>query len=380
MPAISERSCEPLHRGCSAGEGGQDRQSSALGRGLVSITPCGMLGKLSDRLGLPYLGRNRMPNHILVIRLGALGDLVLSFQAMHEIREAHKDAKIALLTMPAFGGFARRMPWFDRIIVDPRPPFWRLDQWLKLRVDIQSFAPQRIYDLQNKRRQSALFALLGGPIGPEWSGAAPFCSHPRPKHPTPGTHFTEYVSDQLRRAGVRPRSPADVSWLSGPLDGYSLPECFAVLVPGCSPHREYKRWPPCNFAALADKLQQRGIASIAVGTVQDSTAIARIRCVAPYVIDFSGRTDLFQLASLARHAVAVIGNDTGPIHLAAVVGAPTISLISDRVDPMWTTPRGTKVKALQGAPLAELSTETVLLALDELLDQRMYSGRPSGER
>jgi ADP-heptose:LPS heptosyltransferase len=311
-----------------------------------------------------------MPDRILVIRLGALGDLALCIQAFHEIRQAHKDAEIALLTMPAFAGFARRMPWFDRVIVDPRPPAIRVDQWLRLVADVRAFGPKRVYDLQGKRRQSVLFALLGGPLGPEWSGAAPYCSHPRPKLPTPGTHFTDYVTAQLRLAGVKAQPPADVNWLDAPIDVFQLPERYAVLVPGCAPHREYKRWPPRNFAALAQKLETRGIASVAVGTAQDAEAIAAIRSIAPHVTDLSGRTDLFQLAGLMRRAEVVIANDTGPMHIAAALGAPTLGLMSGQVDAAWNAPHGPRAKALRGTPLAALDVDKVLLALDEFLAQK----------
>lgn len=306
---------------------------------------------------------------ILVIRLGALGDLVLCFQSFHEIREAHKDAEIALLTAPAFSGFARRMPWFDRVITDPRAPAWRGDQWLRLVLDVHKFRPHRVYDLQGKIRQSALFLLLGGPLGPEWSGAVPFCSLPRFDPPLPGMHYTDFVAAQLRLAAVPPRQPADLSWLDALPDEFPLPARYAVLVPGCVPHREYKRWPPHRYAALAQKLQERGIASFAVGTEPDRDAIAALRAVAPAVIDLSGRTTLFQLAALMRRATCVVANDTGPMHIAAAVGAPVLGLMSERVDAAWSAPHGPRAKWLRGAPLASLEVNEVLLALGAFLAQ-----------
>src|ERR1700731_2724161 len=54
---------------------------------------------------------------VLIIRLGALGDLIVCFQAFHEIREAHKTAEIVLLTAPEYADFARSMPWFNRVMI-----------------------------------------------------------------------------------------------------------------------------------------------------------------------------------------------------------------------------------------------------------------------
>ena len=306
---------------------------------------------------------------ILIIRLGALGDLVLCFQTFHEIREAHKDAEIALLTAPAFAAFAGKIPWFDRIIVDPRKPAWDLPAWVRLIREIRRFKPTRVYDLQAKLRQNLLYVLLGGPLGPEWSGAAPFCSHPRFDPPAPGMHVSEFWAAQLQLADVPAQPPADLKWLDVPLDGFILPPRFAVLIPGCAPHREYKRWPASKYAELAQKLREKDIASIAVGTSQDAGAISALRVGAPQVADFSGRTSLFQLAAILRRATCVIANDTGPAHIAAAVGAPTLVLMSEQVDAAWSAPRGPRSAWLQGKPLATLGADKVLLALANLVDR-----------
>jgi len=312
---------------------------------------------------------------ILTIRLGALGDLVLCFQAFHEIRAAHPGAGTALLTMPAFAGFAKQMPWFDHVLIDARAPAWRPDQWMKLLVDIYDFSPTRVYDLQGKFRQSVLYALLGGPLwkkgwGPEWSGAAPLCSHPRLWPPKPGMHYTDFVAAQLRKAGVPAQPPADLSWLDDPLKGFDLPPRFVALIPGCAKGREYKRWPAASYAEIAKSLEARGIATVAVGAKDDAGAIAEIRSAAPHVADFSGRTNLLQLAGLFRRALGVVGNDTGPTHIAAAVGTPTLALISAQVDPAWSAPKGPRAKWLQGKPLEDLPPAKVLLALDTLIDNK----------
>lgn len=307
---------------------------------------------------------------MLVIRIGALGDIVLCFQAFHEIRQHHKNAEIAFLTMPAYADFARRMPWFNQVILDPRPPAWRIGQWLKLFKAVKKFAPTHVYDLQGKPRQNVLFARLGGPWGPDWSGAAPFCSHPRLQVPLPGMHFTDFVAAQLQLADVATQPPADVSWFDGSLDKLNLPARYAILVPGCAPHREYKRWPARSYAKLAQMLEDKGIASIAIGTKYDAKVVASIRAANPRVADFSGVTTLFQLAALIRGAVCVIANDTGPMHIAAVVGAPVLGLMSERVNAIWSAPKGPRAKWIQGKPLAELEVDKVFLALGDFLDQK----------
>ena len=320
-------------------------------------------------------GAENIPEHILVIRLSALGDLTMCFQPFHEIRLAHPHARIALLVSPAFAGYARLLPWFDEVLVDERPSFTNIAGWLGLVRRIRAFAPTRVYDLQGKRRQSILYAALGGALwGPEWSGAAPLCSHPRLWPPTKGMSFIEFLAAQLRRAGVPQAAPANLSWFAAPLDGFNLPERYALLVAGCSPGHDYKRWPADKYAELAKELAARGITPLLIGTKLEAGILQRITELAPQCVNLAGKTSLPELASLARKAAIVVGNDTGPMHIAAAVGAPVLALFSASTKPDWTAPRRLapdkpRVAWVQREPLASLGVDEVLLALDGVLDK-----------
>src|SRR5262249_45890418 len=155
---------------------------------------------------------------------------------------------------------------------------------------VRRFDASRVYDLQGKFRQNILYFLLGGPNNSEWSGSALLCSHSRMWPPIPGMHFTDFVAAQLRLADVPTAEPPDLSWLDAPLDAFTLPARYAILIPGCGPGRDYKRWPAASFARLARELQQKGMACIAVGTGPDADAIAAIRGATPDVIDLSNKT------------------------------------------------------------------------------------------
>ena len=309
-----------------------------------------------------------MTERILVIRLGALGDLVMCGQAFQDIHAEHPDAEIALLTSPAFADFARVMPWFNRVLVDPRPGFADPLGWVKLLSAIRKYAPTRVYDLQGKRRQTILYLLLGGPFGPVWSGAAPGCRSPRVWPPKPDMHFIDFLAAQLRVAGVTASSPVSWSWLTAPLDALNLPARYVLFTPGCTPKLAQKRWPPSSYAALANRLQQSGLPVVMVGTQQDAAIIAAIKAEAPLVIDLCNRTSLAQLAALARGSLATIGNDTGPMHLAAAVGAPTLALFSGHTNPVWSSPPGVRVLWLQRDPLRNLGVDEVWSGLQRLRD------------
>lgn len=301
---------------------------------------------------------------ILLIRLGALGDLVLCMRAFASIRAHYPHADIALLTAPAFRGFTSLMPWFDSVLVDERPKLTDIRKWATLISSIKNFAPDFVYDFQGKLRQSLLYGCLGGPLwGPSWSGAAPLCSHPRLWPPQKGMHYTDFLHAQLDRAGVPLVDQYDLSWLDEPCPHLTLPDRFALLIPGCAPSRPYKRWPPEAYAELSQRLLAADITPMAIGTNADAQSIRAIQSLTPKVIDLSNQTTLPQLGYLARRAEIVIGNDTGPTHLAASVGATTVALMSDHVDPHWSAPQGAKTTWVQGSPLSSLSVEDVEKAI-----------------
>lgn len=309
--------------------------------------------------------RESVRERILVIRLGALGDLVYCFQAFHEIRQAHPDAETALLIRPEFAGFAEAMPWFDRLIIDdhPRGPAG----WLALVRRVKAFRPTRVYDLQGKRRQTLMFFSLGGPLGPEWSGPAPLSHLPRIPPDVTAMHFTDFIGAQLRMAGVPKAGPADLSWLDAPVDRLNLPEKFAVLIPGCTPKAGYKRWPPERYAEIAARLD---LPSVVVGGRDDSPYAGIVRTRAPAALDLTGETSLFELAGVLRRAAFALGNDTGPMHMAAALGTPTLALFSKSTSPPWSHPPGDHTDWRQSPDIADLPTEEVWTALNALRRRR----------
>ena len=82
----------------------------------------------------------------------------------------------------------------------------------------------------------------------------------------------------------------------------------------------------------------------------------------------SGRTDFAQIAMLGARAAAAVGNDTGPVHLIAAAGAPTLVLFSKASDPDLCSPRG-HVSVLRADKLKDLPVAEVARAVHHLLPQ-----------
>ncbi len=300
-------------------------------------------------------------SRVLVIRLGALGDFVLSFAPFAAIRAHHAADHVTLLTTPPFVDLARASPWFDRVLVDTRPSWRQPLRLLQLARSLRGF--DRVYDLQTSRRSSAYFLVAGRPA---WSGIAPGCQLP---HANPGRdsmHTLERQRDQLAMAGITEWSSPDLAWLAA-APYPELPSGYgALLVPGAALHRPEKRWPAERFAALAAVLSGRGLRPVILGTRDEAPAAAKIRAACPAAIDLTGRTDLPALGALAARARVAVGNDTGPMHLAAAMGCPCVVLFGPASDPELTAPRGPHGAwpvVLRVENLAELPVERVAAAL-----------------
>jgi ADP-heptose:LPS heptosyltransferase len=115
-------------------------------------------------------------------------------------------------------------------------------------------------------------------------------------------------------------------------------------------------------------VREKGLACVAVGTGLDAEAVAVIKAFVPETVDLCGKTSLFELAGILRRAALVVGNDTGPLHMAAVLHAPTVALFSGQSDPVWSKPPGPKVVWRQSRNLADLSVANVFSALEIIYD------------
>ena len=75
--------------------------------------------------------------HILIIKHGALGDIIQGIDAFASLREGFKDAHITMMTSPAFASLMKQMPYFDEVFTDNRAPVWQLTQLFRIKALFQ---------------------------------------------------------------------------------------------------------------------------------------------------------------------------------------------------------------------------------------------------
>lgn len=269
--------------------------------------------------------------NILIIKLGAFGDIIMAEGAIHDIRNNYKNDHIAVLTSPAYKKIFERCPWVDEVLIDPRDPRWRLDLMRKLnrRIGFDSF--DVIFDFQRANRSSFYYRWFVKKAS--WSGMVVGCDLPYSVPPSKEISVLEEFVIQLKSAGlsVKHTLSPDPTWfiedISDILDEAKVTDPYVVLLAGASARRTEKCWP--YYDKLAEKLISKGICVLTVPGPDDfdlCRTIPGIMLTGPHEY-----LNFFQLAGVLQKASYVVGNDSGPSHLASHLGVPGLALFSGHV-------------------------------------------------
>jgi len=303
-----------------------------------------------------------MTEKILVIKLSALGDFILALGPMEAIRRRHKDAHITLLTTQSFVDIAERSGYFSEIIIDARPKLYDLLGWYSLYKTLNTENFTRVYDLQLNKRSARYYKLFRHK--PEWSGVVPdsplFYSNPDVRK----LHAFKRHQEILKVAGIDVQLP-DLSWMASDVSIFGVKSPYVLLVPGSAPQHPAKRWPAKHYTTLALRLMRDGYQPVILGTAAEADVAQRITKLCPEALDLTGRTSLYDIATLARGAKGAIGNDTGPIHLIAQAGCPVVALFcTTKSNAARSAPVGKSVQVIEAQNLEDVSMIQVYKKFD----------------
>ena len=286
-----------------------------------------------------------------IFRGGAIGDFVLTLPAIHAVRRAFP-ADLRLIGRPAtlaLGPAASVLDGEDPRLIPlhragPLPPATR-----------QLFAAtQRVLAYAVDAQQHFGRQLRQAVVGPVllWD--------PRPPADFRG-HIVDHLLSPLRQWGLPVCNRTPHIELQPGDYGYveSLPSAPEVVI-HLGSSSPAKCWPPENFHALASALQKRGWhTALLCGPVERERQLATGNLPALHP------PDLRALAGLLAKAALFIGNDSGPGHIAAAVGTPTLTLFGPTGPQIWA-PRGKRSQVLQ-APAADIAAIPTAVAIDAAL-------------
>lgn len=297
--------------------------------------------------------------NILIIKLGAFGDIVMAEGAIHDIRNNYINDHVSVLTSPAYKKIFERCPWVDTILIDPRDPRWRLDLMHKLNRRIRFDSFDIVYDLQRANRTSFYYRWFVN--NASWSGMAAGCDLPYSVPPLEEISVLEEFAIQLKSADLsvehtlKPNPTWFIEDVSEILAEAKVTDPYVVLLAGASARRTEKCWP--YYDKLAQKLIDKGICVMTVPGPDDldlCRTIPGIMLTGPQKY-----LDFFQLAGVFKGAAYVVGNDSGPSHLASHLGIPGLALFSGHVPAYRTGIEHDNFKSIEAEKMDLIPVEKV---------------------
>ena len=289
----------------------------------------------------PPLERNI--ERIAVFRALVLGDLLCALPALRALRQGYPGACITLVGLPWAREWADRVDAIDDFIEFPGHP--ELPEracdaaaWPAFLAEVHA----RRFDLAVQLHGSgptvnAIVALFGARRTAGFASDAAW----RPEADAPWYarwpergHEIERLLSLTDWLGL-PRAGTMLDFPVRVVDRASLrgvwpqvdAQPYAVVHAGAQlPSR---RWPVERFAAVAERLVERGLAVVLTGTAAESELVARLSAAIAYpTVNLAGRTTLWTLGALIEGAAHLVCNDTGVSHVAAALGTPSVVISS----------------------------------------------------
>ena len=306
------------------------------------------------------LPKDFRPRRILVVKLDHLGDVLLATPVFSNLRQAYPNAELHALTGTWSRVVLERHPDVNKVLEYNSPVFCRTGTPTSLRETFQLYKRLRDqkYDLCVALRsdwRTVCFALLR--VTPQRLDRAALQVANKLGAPQfTGTHETTRNLDVLHSAGIPTPiqtttfsvATEDEKWAIDFLETLQIDRERPLIAIHPGSPIPIKRWKPERYAELADWLIARKRAEILfVGVKDEIPIITEIQALMrAETNNVAGKTSLTQLASILQTCNLFIGNDSGPMHLAAAVGTRTIGLYGPG-DPTRFGPVGTMCQTIR---------------------------------
>ena len=282
-------------------------------------------------------------SRFLIVRLGALGDVVHAIPVAAALRRAHPDARIDWLVSAKHQEILDLVPVIDRrLVINDRGGASGGTTLLAAIGELRRSRYDVAIDLQGLIKSAVLARASGAPrvIG--------FSS--RYARERAARLFYTEASDPGRGGLFDPRETRhvvdinlgllSVLGITAPAREFPIEDVdsaaarsvreqtggrYALLNPGAAwPN---KRWPPARLAAIATELRARhGVMSVVLWGPGEEALAAEVVAGAGGAAIVSPKTSIADLVALARHAALMVSGDTGPTHIAAAVGTPLVGI------------------------------------------------------
>lgn len=269
--------------------------------------------------------------NILVIRLSSLGDLILTFPVYASLKSAWPQARITVLTRPAFRELFTPHPQVDRVWVF-EGSLWNMARRIRrerfdLLLDLHGTARSWVWSTfsgagrvlrYNKRLWARRWLVWLRRHSPALQGGV-----------------SDWYLEPLERLGFstpsrRPEFESTPEELNAARERLG-PGSFIGVAPGA--RHATKRWPPERFGEAARRLSEAwGWRVMILGSSEDAAVALEVaQRAGPQVVNRAGKTTLRESAAELSLCSVLLSNDSGAMHLAAAVKVPVVALFGPTV-------------------------------------------------
>ena len=328
------------------------------------------------------------PRNILIIDFGQLGDVVMSLPALSAIRARFPQAKLTVAVGKPGGeiigmsGYADATIEVDRVALRDGFTPLSIGKIIQVARDVRRRQFDFVIDLHSFAETNLLGFSSGAPkrlFSRRRGRSLDFLANFKPAPPVEANnrerHQVDRYLDVLIPLGIK--DPSRVPRLAtkfaddrelDKLLSKSKAESGAPLVglfPGAG--HESRRWPLEKFAQLADSLSRNdSVRPIVFAGPEERALIPHIRSTFPSSTVVLDRLSIRQLASAQARLAVFVSNDTGPLHIAAAVGAPIVLLLDGRAPDSYI-PLSEPKRVIYGSAISEIPVEQVYEATRALL-------------
>ncbi len=293
---------------------------------------------------------------ILIVLLGAIGDVTRALPLLPRLRALYPKARIAWAVEPASHALVETHPDVDDVFLFERPKGF--GAFLSFLRTVRNFAPELCLDLQRHAKSGLVTFASGAKVRLGF--------HRVNSREGNWLVLTHYLPPQRHLSSKLEQFQRFADWLGAP----ELPVTFGISPTRAEEERverllqevprpfvaafvgsswPSRAWFPSQTAEVMDALHRRGYAGVIVGGVaeQEFARAVRQRASAP-VFDLTGATNLRELFAVFRRSAAAFGPDCGPMHIAAAAGIPVVSLWG-ATSPLRSSPWGSESWVITGS-------------------------------
>ncbi|KPK42638.1 MAG: hypothetical protein AMJ78_01835 [Omnitrophica WOR_2 bacterium SM23_29] len=279
---------------------------------------------------------------ILLVRTDRIGELLLTTPAMRAMRQAFPQAKISIIVNPSSADVVEGSPYVDSVIrFDAKGKNVNFIEKLKFLMMIKRSNFDLVVIFNPSKFFNVLTFLAGIPIRVGYNRKLGFLlSHKiEDKKYLCEKHEVEYNLDLVMLIGAKPDNktpylPLDDATEERIKDIFKFnaineDDLLVAVHPATS--NPDKMWPSDRFAQISDDLiNEFGVRVILIGGKEEARVTNEVKTkMKNSVLDLTGALSIKGLGLILKRCLFLISNDTGPVHISAAVGTPTVVLFGE---------------------------------------------------